>query len=52
MKPLCGVVIMAGLLAVSTGAQEPPWDPARAKPCDRACLVEIADRYIDAIVSW
>lgn len=40
-----------------TAAQQvaPPWhkqawDPARAVPCDRACLVGIVDDYIDAVV--
>src|SRR5439155_24912630 len=31
-------------------AKEPPWDPARVQPCDRACLVAIVDRYLDALV--
>jgi hypothetical protein len=43
-------MLFAALIAAAVSAQEPPWDPARARPCDRACLVEIADRYIDAIV--
>ena len=38
------------LVATTVSAQEPPWDPARVMPCDRACLVDIADRYIEAIV--
>ena len=27
------------------------WDPARVQPCDRACLVGMMDRYIQALVS-
>ena len=36
-------VLMSGTFA-AVRAQEPPWDPARVQPCDRACLVAIADR--------
>lgn len=28
-----------------------PWDPARVKPCDRACLADIADQYLQALQS-
>jgi hypothetical protein len=28
-----------------------PWDPARVRPCDRACLVHIMDLYIGALES-
>ena len=26
------------------------WDPARVKPCDRACLVGLMDQYLDALI--
>lgn len=26
-----------------------PWDPARVRPCDRTCLTQIADQYLQAI---
>jgi hypothetical protein len=32
------------------GEQEPPWNPAAVKECDRACLVGIMDGYMNAIV--
>ena len=38
------------LVVTTVSAQEPPWDPAHVRPCDRACLVDLADRYVDAIV--
>ena len=28
-----------------------PWDPARVQPCDRACLVQVMDLYIQALAS-
>ena len=28
-----------------------PWDPARVRPCDRACLVHMMDLYIHALES-
>ena len=43
-------VLLLGLLAVSASAQEPPWDPARVKACDRSCLTGIMDRYVDAMM--
>lgn len=42
-------------LAGTAGAQEAkpwykqPWDPARVRPCDRACLVHMMDLYIRAL---
>ena len=30
-------------------AQEPEWNPALVKPCDRACLVGFMERYMNAI---
>src|SRR5437868_11678273 len=31
-------VLFAALIATTVRAQEPPWDPARVKACDRACV--------------
>jgi hypothetical protein len=44
------MVLLLGLLAASASAQEPPWDPARVKPCDRPCLTGVMDRYLDAMM--
>ena len=45
--------VMGGLLfcvlAVRLAAQEPPWNPAAIKECDRACLAGIMDGYMNAI---
>jgi hypothetical protein len=30
-------------------AAEPAWNPAVIKECDRACLVDFMNRYMDAI---
>ena len=30
-------------------AQEPEWNPAAVKPCDRACLIAVMDGYMDAM---
>jgi hypothetical protein len=56
-KPLTAVLVL-GLLAcpersrgaVSASAQEPPWDPARVKACDRPCLTGMMDRYLGAMI--
>jgi len=37
--------------ATSMAAQEPAWNPAAIKACDRACLVGILDGYMNAIVA-
>jgi hypothetical protein len=37
------------LLAARVNATEPPWSPSAVKPCDRACLTGIMDRYTDAL---
>ena len=31
-------------------AAEPPWDVSLVKTCDRACLVNTVDRYLDAVL--
>jgi len=45
--------LMVGLLfcavATTASAQEPEWDAASIKECDRACLVAIMDGYMNAI---
>jgi len=43
-------LLSIGLLATGVSAQEPPWDPANVKPCDRACLVATIDRYVEAMI--
>ena len=43
-------LVSIGLVGVGVSAQEPPWDPANVKSCDRACLVAIMDRYVDAMI--
>jgi hypothetical protein len=45
---LVGVVVMSAI-ATSSLAQEPEWNPAAIKECDRACLVAIVDGYMNAI---
>jgi hypothetical protein len=37
--------------ATSIAAQEPAWNPAAIKACDRACLVGILDGYMNAIAA-
>src|SRR5262245_14908684 len=37
--------VMAGTVT----AQEPEWNPARVKECDRGCLVNIMDGYVNAV---
>jgi hypothetical protein len=42
-----GLVLCA--VATMVAAQESPWNAAAIKECDRACLVDIIDGYMDAI---
>src|SRR5262245_55210802 len=49
MKLTAGVITLLGVLAVAAAAQEPVWNPANVKECDRACLVNIIDGYMNAI---
>jgi hypothetical protein len=37
------------VVAVTITAQEPEWNAAAIKECDRACLVAIMDGYLDAL---
>jgi hypothetical protein len=47
MKP---VLFFAAALALTLSAAEPPWNPATVKPCDRACLAAMMDRYTPALL--
>lgn len=49
MSKLSVVVAIFFVSSSVVAAQEPEWDPARVKVCDRACLVEIMDAYMNAI---
>ena len=49
LKLMTGVLL--SLAAVQLTAQEPAWNPAAIKECDRACLVGIMDGYLSAIVT-
>jgi hypothetical protein len=42
-------VRVAAPVASAQGRQEPPWNPAAIKECDRACLVGVMDGYMNAI---
>ncbi len=47
---LLSAVLLVGVVALNATAQEPAWDPSVVKPCDRACLTGIMDRYLDAMM--
>jgi hypothetical protein len=50
MKRLMGSACMLLCVTmVSVFAQEPEWNPANVKSCDRACLVGFMERYMNAI---
>jgi hypothetical protein len=40
------------LIAATIAAQEPAWNAAAIKECDRACLVGILDGYMNAIFAF
>ena len=42
-------LLTIGLVAGTVMAQEPEWNPANLKPCDRACLIGIMDGYMNAV---
>lgn len=44
-----GISLLLGGLAFRVMAAEPEWNPARFQPCDRACLVDILDGYMNGI---
>ncbi len=48
-KFVAGACALVSMMAGLTSAQEPEWNPARVKECDRACLVGMVDGYMNAI---
>lgn len=49
----CATVVLAPAGVAAQTARpwhKQPWDPSRAVPCDRACLVETIDDYVTALV--
>jgi hypothetical protein len=49
LKVYLSVLLIAVFYANVVVAQEPEWNPAALKECDRACLIRIMDGYMDAI---
>jgi hypothetical protein len=45
------LVLCLLLFAAASFAAEPEWDPKTIQACDRACLVDIMDRYMNAVFS-
>jgi len=43
------IATMLALLMTAVFAQEPGWNPAAIRECDRACLIGIMDGYMSAI---
>jgi hypothetical protein len=43
------IVLLAGLAVSGVFAEEPAWNPAALKECDRACLIAIMDGYMNAL---
>jgi hypothetical protein len=41
--------LLTCVMAATVLAQEPEWNPARVKECDRTCLINIMDGYMSAI---
>ena len=48
-KLITSSCVLICVIAATMGAQEPLWNPANFKECDRACLVSIMDGYMNAI---
>ena len=48
-KFMAGACTLVFVMSVTVLAQEPEWNPARVKECDRPCLVNIVDGYMNAI---
>src|SRR5262249_7217404 len=46
---IASACVLLFVVVATVCAQEPEWNPARVKECDRACLVNIIDGYINAI---
>jgi hypothetical protein len=45
----CLMLLLVWMTPGPLKAQEPEWNPASIKPCDRACLIGIMDGYMNAI---
>ena len=45
--PTAALFFAGAILGIS--AQEPEWNPANIKECDRECLIDIMDGYMDAL---
>lgn len=43
------VLVLVCSFIDGAAAAEPEWNPAAVKPCDRACLVNIMDGYMNAV---
>jgi hypothetical protein len=48
-KLMASACMLTCLIATAVGAQEPEWNPANVKECNRDCLVKIMDGYMNAI---
>ena len=48
-KLLAGACMIAFMIVGTSSAQEPEWNPANVKECNRTCLVGIIDGYMNAI---
>src|SRR5215510_15829820 len=48
-KFMTSACMLVFVITATVLAQEPEWNPARVKECDRACLVNIIDGYMNAI---
>jgi hypothetical protein len=43
------IFLSLGLQVSSASAAEPEWNPSAVKECDRSCLINIMDEYMDAL---
>src|SRR4029450_3054698 len=57
MKKLLLTAVAIGALIPGVHAQtastpwyKQPWDASKIQPCDRACLVQIVDNYVNSLV--
>jgi hypothetical protein len=50
MKPARVIAAVFVILMTAVLAQEPEWNPAAIRGCDRACVIGIMDGYMSAIV--
>jgi hypothetical protein len=48
-KAFGAVVLLSGMAVGILVAAEPEWNPAAIRECNRACLVDFMNRYMDAI---